>query len=831
MKLNKTLNKKLNYLKLNYLIVILLNFTFITNYNILNSQSFKKVTKEVGLDHFAFDPMMMASGVAIFDYDNDGLEDFYMVSGVGIDHLYKNNGDGTFKNVTVAAGLEFTRTVRKTCVTTGDYNNDGYRDIILGTGGNLPEILLKNNRNGTFSNVSKEAGITSKTFAFSLTFNDFNQDGWLDIYVGNYGPAPNEPGLPNVLYQNNGDGTFTDVTDIQKVGDKGCALATIFSDIDNDNDLDLLVVNDFGLVQGANALYEYDSNQKLFKNISLSSGFNTPIYGMGISQLDINEDGYFDYYLTNIRHNLLMVNQKNNTFLDNARNLNMTFPFIPKSFNPDFATELESTSWAALMYDYDCDSYIDVFVTTGHVQTPFNYSDPDKVLKNIGNNTFEDVSDELGFNYTERSRGAALFDYDNDGDMDIIVNVVNLVREGTGRSIFYRNDYKHNNNWLKIKLVGSKINRDAFGSRIKVYFGDRMLMKELDGGGGTYTSQSSQYIHFGLAQNKQVDSIEVIWLGGDKKTFKNVNTNQTLTIIQEYKSTENVKICKGTEFLGQIINNPIIIEKIFTAQNGADSIVTYNVEVIEPIVQNVSFSACVGEVFNNITILNDTLLTISYQAINGCDSLINYQVNILPTPTFKEEIKLCYGEKFKNIEQFQSNTFIEKIKVENGCDSVYICYLNVENKNETNVIFYLDENRQYQNTFYPNDTILSFVYKSYNGCDSLVNISLKTPLSIENNDDNTFEIKIYPTLLQTNESLFIDINTENTILSSNLLNINIFDILGNKVYFQNKIIQNGYNHFEIYEFQKLQNQLSSNNYLLNIQFQNINKNFLIKLMK
>jgi|GEM_PF-521953 len=797
-----------------------------------NSQSFKKVTKEVGLDHNSFDPMMMASGVAIFDYDNDGLEDFYMVSGVNMDHLYKNNGDGTFTNVTKLAGLEFTKSVRSTGITTGDYDNDGYRDIILGTGGNLPEILLKNNGDGTFTDVSKISGITSKTFSFSLTFNDFNQDGWLDIYVGNYGPAPNEPGLPNVLYQNNGDGTFTDVTSIQKVGEKGCTLATIFSDIDNDHDLDLLVVNDFGLVQGANAIYEFDANQNLFKNISFSSGFNTPIYGMGISQIDINEDGYFDYYLTNIRHNVLMINQKNNTFLDNARNLEMTFPFIPKSFNPEFATELESTSWAALMYDYDCDSYIDVFVTTGHVQTPFNYNDPDKVLKNIENKTFEDVSDELGFNYTERSRGAALFDFDNDGDMDIVVNVVNLVKDGTGRSIFYRNDFQHNNNWLKVKLVGSTINRDAFGSRIKVYFGDRrMLMKEVDGGGGIYTSQSSQYIHFGLAKNPKVDSIEVIWLGGETKTFKNVNTNQTIIIVQDYKSIENITICKGSEFLGQIIDKPTTVEKIFTAKNGADSIVTYNVQVIEPAIKNIDMSVCVGTVFNTITILNDTLITEKYLAFNGCDSLVNFQINTLATPTFTEEKNLCYGENFRNIPQFKSNTFIEKIKSEDICDSVYICYLYVENKNETNIIFYLDENRLYQNNYYPIDTTLAFTFQSYKGCDSTVNISLKTPLSIENKDNEVFDIQVYPTLIQLNENLFIDINIENPNFSNNLLQINIFDILGSKIYNENKIVQNGFNHFEISEFQKLKNQLSSNNYLLNIQIRDINRNFLLKILK
>lgn len=823
-------NNKFKFLPKFYYLIIL-TFLFNLSTFITYSQSFKNINKEVGLDHNSFDPMMMASGVAIFDYDNDGLEDFYMVSGVSIDHLYKNNGDGTFKNVTIQAGLEFTKGVRTTAIATGDYNNDGFRDIILGTGGNLPEILLKNNKDGTFTNVSKIAGITSKTFSFALTFNDFNQDGWLDIYVGNYGPSPNEPGLPNVLYQNNGDGTFTDVTSIQKVGDKGCTLGTIFSDIDNDNDLDLLVVNDFGLSQGPNAIFEYDSKIKLFKNISFTSGFNIPINGMGISKIDINEDGYFDYYLTNIRHNVLMVNQKNNTFLDNARNLNMTFPFIPKSYNPDLPSEIESTSWAALMYDYDCDSYTDVFVTTGHVISPYNYSDPDKVLKNIENKTFEDVSDELGFNYTERSRGAAMFDYDNDGDMDIIVNVVNIVKDGTGRSIFYRNNFQHNNNWLKVKLVGSIINRDAFGSRIKIYFGDRMLMKEVDGGGGTYTSQSSQFIHFGLAKNQKVDSIEVIWLGGDKKTLKNVNTNQTITIVQDYKLIENITICKGSEFLGQIIGKSTSIKKTFTAKNGADSIVTFNIEVIEPIIKNIDLSVCVGTIFYNITILNDTLITKKYFAFSGCDSLVNFQINTLATPTFKEEKNLCYGENFRNIPQFQSDTFIEKIKSEDLCDSIYICYLYVENKNETNIIYYLDENRLYQNVYYPTDTTLAFTYQSYKGCDSLVNISLKTPLSIENNNNELFEIKVYPTLIQANENLFIDINIQNSNLTNNLLQINIFDILGSKIYYENKIIQNGFNHFEISEFQKLKNELSSNNYLLNIQFNNVNRNFLLKILK
>ncbi|MFY8161287.1 MAG: FG-GAP-like repeat-containing protein [Candidatus Kapaibacteriota bacterium] len=801
---------------LNLLKIFIINLFLILNVIQLKSQIFEDIALKVGINHFAFDPMIMSSGIAVFDYNNDGFEDIYMVSGVPLDHLYKNNGDGTYSNVTVEAGFGFTKNNRICGVATGDINNDGYRDMILATGGNTPDILMLNNKNGTFTDISRSAGINFNTYAYTATFVDFDQDGFLDIYIGNYGPSPGEPGMPNVLYRNNGDLTFTNVTEFHGVGDIGCALAFMFTDIDNDNDLDLLLINDIGLVYQPNKVFEYDQDEKRFKDISLSTGFNTPIYGMGIANLDINEDGYFDHYVTNIRHNLFYVNQKNKTFIDRARSYNMTFPFIPDTLNPDYKYNLETTSWGALFMDYDGDTYDDLFVTKGHVQTPEKYKDPDKALKNIENKTFVDVSDSLGFNYSLRSRGLAQFDYDNDGDMDLLVNVVDIVGKTDIKSKLYKNNIKNNTNWLKIKLVGSTINRDAFGSRVKVYFADRMKMQQVDAGGGTYSSQSSSFMHWGLAGNTEVDSIVVDWLGGDKKVLKKVGTNQTLTIIQDYKVNVNIEICKGEFFEGKIINEPQIITKTRTAYNGADSIITYNITVKNPMITSSNLELCVGEEYNGVVIYEDVIVEEKNIGFNGCDSTNFVSIKVLPTQTSEETINLCYGDKFNGKNYFSSTKLSNNFPSSQGCDSIHIVNLNVLKENKQTIQVYLDADRKYNGKFYPSDTTIIEVFTDMNGCDSTITTTLVAGLSI--GDDNSIlqDILVFPNPLTLNsEILNIELNSK----INSLCEISLFDLNGNVIFNKlNYVLNEGHNSLKLDKISDKNSLKLANNQTLYIRF-------------
>lgn len=763
----------ISYFKISTIFLIIFCFNLV---NILKAQQFKDIAKEIGISHYAFDPMIMTSGVAVFDYNNDGFEDIYMISGVPMDHLYRNNGNGTYTNVTIEAGFGFTRNFRTCGVATGDINNDGFRDLFLTIGGNLPDILMLNNGDGTFKNISKEAGINVGTFGYAVTFGDFDLDGYLDIYVGNYGPSPGEPGMRNVLYRNNGDLTFTNVTDFHGVGDKGCALAMMFVDIDNDNDLDLLVINDIGNVYEPNVVYEWVQEEKKYRNISITSGFNLAMYGMGIANHDINEDGYFDHYITNIRHNAFFINMKNKTFEDRARRFNLTYPFLPDTLNPDYKFQLESTSWGPIFMDYDHDSYDDLFVTTGHVQTPEKFLDPDKVLKNINNTTFEDVSYEVGFSYPLRSRGFAKFDYDNDGDMDLIVNVVDIVNQTDIKSMVYRNDLNNGKNWLKIKLVGSTINRDAFGSRVKVYFKDRMVMKQVDAGGGSYCSQSSPFMHWGLNDESRVDSIVVEWLGGERKVLKNVNSNQTLTIIQEYKNNVMLDICQGEMFDNKKIDKDQILVKTFKALNGADSIVTYNITVKYPKITNQEKELCAGTEYNGKKIYKDEVIEENYIAENGCDSTNFVSIKVLPTQQSEENIYLCYGEVYNGKEYFKSEVNSQNFPSSFGCDSLHITNIVVFDENKKSIKVFLDADRKFKGVYYENDTTIVEKYTDQNGCDSVVIISLETPLNIEYEN---FVDLIYPNPISlSNETLSIKLNSDILNLSNNNLKVKIIDNLG-----------------------------------------------------
>ena len=296
----------------------------------LYSQSFEDVTDATGINHrFDVGDLLFGGGAAVFDFNNDGWEDLYLTGGVEADALYQNNGDGTFTNVRILAGIVETDLYLTTGVVTGDIDNDGFRDVFISTrcqSGDLneyaPNLLYLNNGDGTFSNISAAAGIAADTsFSTSATFGDINNDGYLDLYVGNFflepyyefatlpGDwfdmlSPPYSGGPNLLYLNNGDLTFTESALSYGVADTGYAWQVTFSDFDNDRDMDLIIANDFGWHKVPNRLYRNDYPASTFTDVSDLWGLNHGINGMGIAVGDYNEDGWFDYYVTNSGTNL-----------------------------------------------------------------------------------------------------------------------------------------------------------------------------------------------------------------------------------------------------------------------------------------------------------------------------------------------------------------------------------------------------------------------------------------------------------------------------------------------------------------------------------------------
>jgi len=506
------------------------------------TQSFTEISKSVGIDHVTLEPHLMGGGVAVFDYNNDGWEDIYLVGGEFMDHLYENQGDGTFINVAAAVGLGFTDTISTLGVITGDIDNDGDRDVFLSADRTFHNVLLENTDSG-FQDISANAGIlagdsiNAAHWGSSATFGDYDQDGDLDLYVVNYVLIPR--GLydstgtfmgfdhvcaPNYYYRNNGDGTFTEIGQSLNVDDRGCGLAVASTDYDLDHDIDIYVANDFGQWVSPSVLYE---NQLTgFAEVGASVGLNSMIYGMGIATGDYDEDGDFDYYISNLGRNILYQNNEGyfNDVTDAAGVQN------------EYVDSLYSTSWGTAFFDYDNDTYLDLTVSNGRIPAAqfiaTNPNDPNKLYVNNQDGTFTDASMIEGVDDSTRARGMAQLDYDKDGDLDLLFVVVDNAGDTALHTLLYRNDHSNLGNWLEVSLEGTTSNKDAFGSLVEVVIGNRRFLRELGGGGDTHMSQSSSILHFGLGSYTSIDSLIVYWPGGSPQVITHLNANQLIHIIQ-----------------------------------------------------------------------------------------------------------------------------------------------------------------------------------------------------------------------------------------------------------------------------------------------------------
>jgi enediyne biosynthesis protein E4 len=520
------------------------------------AQGFTEISNAAGIT-FSREPVYDIGGtVCIFDYDNDGLEDFFLPGGWGTSALYRNNGDGTFSDVLPlivdAATYALLDSLLITSAIAGDIDNDGDKDLYITTSGfkihnaviRQPDVLLEN-LGGNFVNISAAAGINTISYTESATMGDYNMDGYLDIYVSSYvqnmsyvydsmgNPIAFLPTcLENFFYINNGNKTFTESAATFGINDAGCGLTAIFSDYDFDNDVDILLANDFGEFNSyPNVLFRNNYPQNSFSSYGNQSGFNRSMFGMGIAPGDYNEDGHMDYYVTNIGSNSLYMNNGDGTFSDQAIALGVDMTWAIQD-------SLRKTSWACNFFDFDNDTYLDLYVGTGYVAAFMPLTiimDSSVMFRNDGLGGFEDVSIQTGVAAPISVRGSAIFDFDNDGDMDLVANHSRMqIYNNYGipqNLLFYRNDNNNSNNWLKIKLTGTRNNRDAYGSRIIVHAGGRIFIREIDGG-SSHSSLSSSIAHFGMGNYSTADSVEVHWLGGGIQTLYNIAVNQTLSIVE-----------------------------------------------------------------------------------------------------------------------------------------------------------------------------------------------------------------------------------------------------------------------------------------------------------
>jgi enediyne biosynthesis protein E4 len=530
---------------------------------------FEEIAQKAGLHYITANgntenknqPQTMVAGVALFDYDGDGYLDVYLVGGAAIpsleketpaywNRLFHNNHDGTFTDVTEKAGLAGAG--YGSGVAIGDYDNDGWPDVFLASvTGNQ---LFHNNGDGTFTDVTVKAGLTGaklngkKMWSAGAGWFDYNNDGLLDLFVVNYclwevNKDPycrvkegvraychpkNYKSLHNTIYRNNGDGTFTDVSEELGIAQMyGKGMSVTFADYDGDGYLDAFVAND----TTQNFLFHNLKGTK-FEEVALPVGVGyaqdgIARSGMGADFRDVNNDGRPDIWHTAVEHEgfPLWINNGKGEFED------MTIASGLRSTN-------DMSGWGNGMADFDNDGWKDLFVARANVmdniseQVPSRrYPEPNTIFRNLGNGKYEDVSAMAGpdFQVEAAHRGVAFGDLDNDGRIDMVVSVLN------GPAELLHNITENGYHWILLKLAGTKSNRMAIGAQICITTEDgKRQWNEVTTAVG-YASSSDPRVHFGLGKNEKIKEIEIRWPSGIKQILKDVAVDRIMTIEEPSK--------------------------------------------------------------------------------------------------------------------------------------------------------------------------------------------------------------------------------------------------------------------------------------------------------
>jgi hypothetical protein len=521
---------------------------------------FEDITVRSGLDFFTDSsptpnknqPETMVSGVGLIDYDNDGYLDIFFINGAAIpslkkespkyyNRLFHNNHDGTFTDVTEKAGLAGDGFDMGVAV--GDFDNDGWQDIYVASV--TKNHLYHNNGDGTFTDVTDKAGVgapthdAQKMWSAAAGWFDYNNDGKLDLFVSNYckwavnkdpvclsggrlraycHPKFYEP-LPSTLYRNNGDGTFTDVSDatgISKRSGKGMGIA--FNDYDGDGFTDIFVAND----NMPNSLF-HNINGKAFEEVAMEAGVaysenGKAVSGMGAEFRDLDNDGLPDIWhtATELETFPLFQNRGKGIFIDVTGRSGLARP------------TLEMSGWSNGVADFDNDGLKDLVVARGNVLDNISefsnrtYGEPNAIFRNVGKMKFEEVSSQAGpaLQDAEPYRGAVIGDLFNDGHMDLIVTVLN------GKTKILRNVTANDNNWVTFQLVGTKSNRMAIGAQLKLTTEDGKSQYDIVSTSAGYGASRDPRAHFGLGGFKAVKQLEIRWPSGVRQVLNNLPANR-----------------------------------------------------------------------------------------------------------------------------------------------------------------------------------------------------------------------------------------------------------------------------------------------------------------
>ena len=505
--------------------------------------TFSDVTKQAGItfqheSHRRLDAIQ--AGVAFFDYNGDGKPDIFMTNANGANALYRNNGDGTFTDVTEEAGVADPDAI-SVGVACADYNNNGNCDLLVTTRTGLK--LYQNNGDGTFTDVTKLAFLNiEEGHPTSAAWGDFNGDGQLDLYIAywfDYMPEQvnidtSPTGIEEFyrplarrhkLFRNNGDGTFRNISSSLRPDDiHGAGLAVGFFDYDNDDRPDLYVVNDFGKHVHPNILYRNegpDGDGWKFTDVTKKAGVGAAIHGMGLAVGDFDEDGRLDMYMTNIGSSILYHNRGDGTFEEMTNRAEVGRGTVRGE---------KSVGWGTAFLDFDNNGLLDLYFVAGTLY-PDKMADgryppdqPNALFMNRGDGTFRDVSKITQSDHTGCGRGLAVADYDGDGFLDL------LVANMDQKPVLLRNS-GNGGHWLQVQLVGTRSNRDGIGARLVLDAGERKQIREIQSG-TSFLGQNSLVAHFGLADSNSVDQLLIKWPSGVAQRLTNLPVNQKITVTE-----------------------------------------------------------------------------------------------------------------------------------------------------------------------------------------------------------------------------------------------------------------------------------------------------------